>query len=412
MKRPLSVVMTTAALLGAGLAPATAAPAAPVAHRAYDASALAVPINPEAGSHGSPIPARLFTTRADVSNPPRAASARAARTDLGLLEQFVPAQALGPAADASTRDRNNGHRSRTTDGSAVYTARADRSPFATATASATSTGASGLSVDGLRSTSTARQTGARLTATADVRMSGLVLGPLSAGAASYHAVATTDGRDGGAHATGRVTVDDATVAGVPVVVTQDGVRVDSTKVSVSALDQAARTVAAAFARSGYFDVRLVQPTSDRNRDGSAAAVSGGGLQLVGRSDSDQTYFVTATLLSGDVSVAAGSSLAALGGVGSGGPLVGGGSKPAASSPSSSYAAGSSGSPSSVGAPAAQAPEVSPLYTSSASEVDLPGTWSGWPVLLFVVVGLLVVGLVWRRRLNALAGAMADRYVRG
>ena len=407
MKRLLSMVAGLAAL-GVGVMPASAAP---VAHRAYDASALAVPVDPEAGSHGSPIPARLFTTRADVSNPPRAASARAARADLGLLEQFVPPQALGPAADASTRDRNNGHNARTTDGSAVYTAHADRSPFATATATAAGAGSGALSMGTLRSTSVARLVGTRLTATADTTMSGVVIGPLSAGAASYHAVATTDGAHGGAHATGAVTVSEASVAGVPVVVTQDGVRVDSTKVPVGALDQAAQAVADAFARSGYFDVRLVQPIASSSKDGSGAEVSGGGLQLVGRSDSDQTYFMAATLLSGDVSVAAGDSLAALGGVTSSGPALAdpGATKPTPSMPGTDLATGRAGNPV---APSGQSPQVSPLYAHAANEVGLPQTWSGWPILLGVVVGLLVVGVVLRRRLVVIASAVADRYVRG
>ena len=391
-----------------GMMPASAAP---IAHRAYDASALAVPLDPEAGSHGSPIPARLFTTRADVSNPPRAASARASRTDLGLLEQFVPEQALGPAADASTRDRNNGRNARTTDGSAVYTAHVDRSPFATSTATATEAGAGGVSMGNMKSTSTARLAGTRLVARADTEMSSLVLGPLTAGSASYHAVATTSGTNGGAHATGVVAVSDATVAGIPVVVTQDGVRVDSTKVPVSGLDQAAAAVASAFARSGYFDVRAVQPTARTAKNGSAAEVSGGGLQLIGRSDPSQSYFVAATLLSGDVSVGAGDSLASLGGVTSSGPSFGT-PPPGSTTPGSSDTVGSALPGGTVATATGQPPQVSPLYTRSASDADLAHVWSGWPVLLFVLLGVLAVCTVWRRRLGQWANVLADRYVRG
>jgi len=412
----LCAMITTSVI---AMAPLPAAAAATMAHRAYDATALAVPMNPEVGSHDSPIPARLFTTRADVSNPPRAASARAARTDLGLLEQFVPGQALGPAADASTRDRNSGRDSRTTDGDAVYVAHADKAPSARATATGVTAPGASLGFGGMSSTSTARLDGSRLLATATSTLTGMSLGPISVGTATYTATASTTGRAGGAHATGVVTASEASVAGVPVAITQDGVEVDSTRIVLGQLDQAAAVVAAAFAESGYLDARLVQPVTTHRRDGSSATVTGGGIQLIGRSDANQSYYLAATMLSGEVSVAVGDSLGQLRLPVTPAPTA----RPAAPETSglgppytpTTSVAGAMTAPSATAAPA-----VAPLYTSQASEVELPHIWPWWPVLLGLAVALAmsfgtlrlpVAGPV-RRRLLAMTAAAADRYFRG
>jgi hypothetical protein len=410
-----------AAVVAAVVVPAVGA-TADVGSRAYDAAALAVPVNPQAGSHDSPIPVRLFPTRADVSNPPTGASGRAARTDLGLLEQFVPPQALGPAADASTRDRNSGRNARTTDGSAVYTAHADQSPAANATATAVDVTSAGVSIGHLRSTSSTHATGATVVAEAVTTMTQLAFGPVDIGSASYHAAAVSTGRSHGAHASGRVTVTDATVAGVPVVVTQDGVQVDTTKVEADQVDSAAAAVAAAFAQVGYFDVRLVQPTATAKPDGSAAAVHGGGLQVIGRSDSQNSYFLELTLLSGDVDVAFGGPLDLLGGF----DELGVGHLPTGVNPPGAGRLGPPFLPPTAprgragGLPPVAAPEPTPLPIVATSDARLPGVWRDWWVLLAIASGLVAAGGgLWlpvaapaRRRVGAMVSTAADRYVRG
>jgi hypothetical protein len=408
-----------AALLVAGVPLSVLAAPTSVADRAYDASAVAVPVDPEAGSHGSPIPARLFTTRADVSNPPHQASARAARTDLGLLEQFVPTQALGPAADASTRDANNGHDARATDGTAVYVAHADPSPAASATASAVAPSpAAGVTIGALRSTSHADVRAGRVEADASTTATDLWIGPVHVRTATYAAAASTDGDPGDAVASGGVRLADATVAGVPVVVTPDGVDVDTTRVAAPQAASAAQAVARAFSGSGYLDVRLVQPVVTRARSGAVASVGGGGLQLVGRSDRQSSYFVAATVLAGSVAVAVGDPLdAALRSDAGLAPQLPAGPRSRGLGPP--YAAPSAKPAGSVPQPAAASGP--PLTaTQVSSRATLPAAWRGWPVVLFVVAALgaasvglrLRVATPVRSRLGRWREIVAERYLRG
>jgi hypothetical protein len=196
-------------------------------------------------------------------------------------------------------------------------------------------------------------------------------------------------------------------------------------VPVAQLDQAAAAVAAAFAQSGYFDVRLVQPVADHSSDGSTAAVSGGGLELVGRSDADSSYFISATLLSGDVAVAVGDRLHDLA------SLV----PPATPSPQPATQplpdrgglgppytppAGTHGPKAGAVPHAAKDAVVSPVVVARASSDRIATVWAGWPVLLglalAVIAGWALLQLPLaarvRRPLAAAVGAVMDRYLRG
>ena len=413
-----AVVSTVA--LGTGIAFAAQDNAPPLAGRAFDVNASAYPFEPAAGANASPELVRLVETTASVSNPPVEADARAAAEDLGQAEAYSAAYAQGPQASASTRNNGRASHQEMQTGGSDYVADVDPSPRASGNATATGVkDGTQFVAQQAQSASRADGSGKTLVATASSVVHDLVVGPVTIGAANYHARASAAGTPGSARATASVTVSDASIGGVPVVITSTGVQVDQSKVPADGFVAATKAVHDALAQGGYLDVRVTQPKTSTAPDGSAATVSGGGIFFYGtNNDPSNYYFVRVTVLTGIVQVAIGSQF------GAAPQTIVPPLTPVQAAPARPSAQGvqpRAVPPASRGVAHSSENAVPPLrFVSARGSVGLPDTWRGWPWLLaaFGAIGLLVsacwlpVAVPVRRRASRWGIAFAVRYLRG
>jgi len=396
-----------------GLEDQTATPG--LRDRAFDLTAEAFPLDASPGRGSIGVSIRPDASHAAASNPPSAAHARAAATDLGLAEAYVGEQ--GPSAQADTDAAGTPPDAVFEQGGLRLTAHADASPRSAASADGSSSAAGALRVGELSSHAETDGSGDRLTAQAHARIAGIAIGPLTIGVASFDAVAAVDGQPGGATASARVAVTSATVAGVPVVIDDHGITVDTVTIPSTELTTATQVVHDALAQGGFLDVRVVQPRVDAAPEGTRVTIEGGGLQIHAAStDPQNPYFVDATLVGGSATVALGAP------IGTAAPPSDGSSSEAGA------AVGTGRSPEGIAAAPAVTPNAARgqlVRASQDSSYKLTGAWRGWPWLLAAIAALvggtaILRGLVSRvpaaaplaAGLRRRVDSFADRYLRG
>lgn len=371
--------------------------------RSFTVTAAAFPVDPAPGTNQTSLAVRPVAVRAQRSGPPDAAYARAAFVDPGTAEIYTGPPPEGSFAECDTALENQPTEATAEPGTA-YLAVSCRDPRGVR---AVATGASPGGQQSFRSEVQVVRTGGQLEASAVTEVAALQVGPLRVGSARYVGAVSTDGRH--ANANGVIEVSDATVAGIPVRLASDGVVVDRTRVPLELVATATEALHQAISASGYFGIRVVQPASEVSEDGSHAAVVGGGIELLARTnDPTNNYYVSLTLFGGELRIDLG------------------GTEPAAEAPSPPAAAPPPGVQSS-GAPFRPPGTTPPAAGSFAREGGgaarlaivparhrdgVPRRWPGLPVLA-VVAALVPPGLLvasWR--FPRLRESLAERYVRG
>jgi hypothetical protein len=336
---------------------------------------------------------------------------RAAAYDAGTIELYT-----GPPPPESVAECDTGSTNIPDSASAApvgmqLDVKCDDRPGVSATADASSYGASGLTVSSLHSTASADGSGDVVVSEANATVHGVGMGPLLVDTVTTHATARAGGTPGTAAAAGRVVASGASVNGTPVVISADGIEVDRQRVPVDLVAPATAAVRDALGQGGYADVRVVQPATEASADGTKASVRGGGLMLFfNRNDPAQNYFIRITFAGVDLAVNVGGPLA--------GPVDGEAppAAPPAGGDTGSNVLGTSGAAqagvASAAPSAAAAPAVRPVLTVGRRAYDLPDAWQGWPVLIAVAAAAAVAGWLTRRRLLGWWDANADRYLRG
>jgi hypothetical protein len=408
-------LVAVVALLGLGAvasaqqAPPTSPAAAPFLARSFTIRADAFPVEPAPGTNETSIGVRPAGTRISVSNAPAAAYGRAAATDAGTIELYTGPPPPSTVAECDAAAPNIPRHATAAPGGMQLEATCDTRPSARVVASGTGSGVT-------RSEALGDGGGDALVAEARAVLDDTAVGPIRLGSVTYHAVARTTGRAGGATATGVVAVSDATVAGVPVTIGASGVRVDTSKVPLDLVPAAAEAVREALSQGDYSDVRVVQPRTTVAPDGSRAEVSGGGVSFFGQNpDPANNYFLRLTLAGGSALVALGSeSRTALPAAGDLPPP--GTALPEVARPGAVRAAPRAGSVATATAPPPnQAPARSSdalALVASRRTVTLSRPWSGWWWAIVTFVLVAGAAFVQRRRLARWWDAAADRYVRG
>ncbi len=339
-------------------------------------------------------------------NAPASAYGRSAVSDNGTLELYTGPPPPGSVAECDTTSTNLPREADVRPGSAHLTASCTPAPSATTTADGAFSDSSTLS-SGSGSSSATGDGGsdaASGSTTADVSDFGQ--GPVHIGSAHYEATARSDGTPEGAAGSGLVTVNDATINGIPVIVGADGVHVDQTKVPAELVSSATSAVHDALGQGGYLDIRAAQPEVSIAADGSAVTVRGGGVFFEGQSnDPTQPYFVRQTLVGGSLTVAVGSDIS-------------GGTVAETPPPDPGVVITDGGTPTGrtavvqgggeVAVPSAPVPE---LITQRTVHRTSPFSLS-WLWIVAVLAALTVAGVAFHRRAEPWWDAIADRYVRG
>lgn len=393
--------------------------------RAFSAEANATPVEPAPGVNETEVAFRPAATTARAFNPPVAAFGRAAAVDLGLAEALIgPAvdeagagDASPPSADVDTQVE--GSNDKTVDeGGTHLEARADESPMAVAAAEGSSGGPTGSAT----SRSFADGSGETIVAVSEAEISDATFGPLVIGSGRFDGRAQIDGTPGGGSARGVITVTGATFADVPVVIDDDGMAVDETRVPAPLVGEATAAIQEFFSPGGFADIRVVQPKVEVAEDGRSATVNGGGVRVfMSSNDPANNYFFAATFLRGSAEVFMGSdlSVAAPDPVGSAAPDA-----PAAT-PNRADAPADDGRP--VSPPTTQVRTSPPSEEELAVEtvsgrtvLEFRGPWPHWPWLVAGIAALwLGAGALRlpplrrvRRWVEAGTSSMAERFLRG
>lgn len=403
------------ALVAAGSASgAGAAASGPVhADRSFTVASEAYPMESAPGSQQTTIEGRPAATRANVSNPPVDAFARAAAADLGLAEAYVGQQ--GPSASADTATEGDPDDVVVDKGGSHMEAHVNPTPKATAIATGSAAKGDPATSGSMSSISTADGAGSRVVATAAAEIHDFRTGALVIGSGRFDALAAIDGLPGGGSANGSIQTSNATFGGIPIIIGADGVRVDDSQVPDPMLRQATAAIQQAFSPGGYMDVRVVQPKVEIAKDGSSARVYGGGVRVyLTNNDPADRYFFSYTLLGG-------SAEAVLGGVLSQPTPDRTELAVVPKPPALAFASPSPAAPPAVELPTRPAAvEPALVFASGGERVTLPGLWAGWPwVLALVSAGWVLVGVLHlpqfagtKQRLDLLVDGLGDRYVRG
>ena len=410
-------------LLGAlPAAPAARAQAAPgpLLPRAFTITAEAFPAEPAPGANQTTLGIRPVATRAGATNPPAAAFARASATDFGLIEAYTGPQ--GPSAEADTASENGRPEHHVEEGGVTLDARASRAPRGSATATANEVDGDAYTAGSSQSASTVDGGGPKLTAVAMAEMHDVVSGPMLIGSARFDAALELDGTPGGAKASGRVTATDATVSGVPVVIDNQGIRVDEAAVPAEQLATLSEAVRTGLNRGGYIDVRVVQPVVEVSPDGLRASVRGGGVRVrMSNNDPTNNYFFEFSLVAGSVSALLGPFI----GEPSSAPddfagPVGGGDFSSVTTPPrvvrELVSPLAPAPPATAVAPRPEAPLQHSVESTDAASYRLASRWSGWPWLIAALafIALFAATLHTAPMAPALrrVSAFSDRYLRG
>jgi hypothetical protein len=406
----MKLVVVAAVLVGGmatvGVASVGAAGDGPgLGGRSFTVTAAAFPVDPAPGANQTSLGVRPVAVRAQRSAPPDAAYARSAFADPGTAEIYTGPPPEGSFAECDTALENQPREATVATGTAHLSVSCGDPGQVWAVA----TGASPGGQQSFRSEVRITVAGGRLAASAVTEAAGLEVGPLRLGGARYVGSVSTDGSR--ARAAGVIEVTDATVAGIPVRLAADGVSVDEARVPLELVATAADALHRALSSSGYFGMRVVQPATSVSDDGSHAEVTGGGIELLARTnDPTNNYYLSFTLLGGELRLD----------LGGGEPTV---EPPAAPTPGGELGPGSAEEtpapglvtppPAPEGAGSAHGGQTARLSLSSARQADrAPGRWPGlgWVALLVALAppGLLVAS--WR--LPRLRESLAERYVRG
>ncbi|HVM39802.1 MAG TPA: hypothetical protein VM618_03360 [Acidimicrobiia bacterium] len=395
--------------------------------------ARSFPIEPAPGQNQLSLAVAPLAT--DIGLAPGTAFGRSAMLDSGFVENHPD---LRPPDDSfvtcdTSLAGDPGHAERTV-GAARLAVSCSDDPAGDGRVEGVSLVPFGLDGGVVATRSQAEATGGLLSAVSDSTVTGLAVGPLSVREARFVATVSADGTPGGAAADWDVELAGATVNGVPVVVTHDGVTVDTTEVPQPLVAEATRSIQEGFARSPYADVRVVQPAVEVSDDGRLASIDGGGIEVLFQSSDDpaERRFAGLTLLGGAVSVLWGdrtldaspaAGKPASGGVvgsgrgGSTAPTVAG----ASARPAPSGRLGTTATPPARGATGDAGTVVETLELSAASGTrGLPTGTAWWLVVL--VAGLAVMAaaavsstpslLPARRRVEAWWDDASERYLRG
>lgn len=383
---------------------------------AFEVAAEAFPVEPAPGSQDQPVAIRPFSSRADVTNPPAAGYARAAAADLGLAEAYLGAQ--GPAAEVDSSAAGGDDEVVIDDGGAHLEARFEDGPSAASSAE----GALGPATGTSRSTAVAAHRDGVLVAEASAAIQGYAAGPVVIGSGRFEAHVRLDGTPGGVEAGGRVSISQATIGAVPVVIDQTGIRVDSTLVPAAGLDAATARVQQELARGGYSDVRVVQPRVTVGDDGRSAEVAGGGVRFYGTNNNPSNrYFLQLTVLGGRAAASLGAAIGDVERTTASAPppsRPSDGARP--SLPIGAFPARPAGTTGPVagnrvppGATAGATPIVL-AFAGGESAVTLPRMWRGWPWVIGGAAAVLALTALALRQpaLQRRAQRLLDEYARG
>lgn len=371
--------------------------------RSFTVTAAAFPIDPAPGTNQTSFGVRPVSVRAQRSAPPGESYARSAVADPGTAELYTGPPPEGSFAECDTGLENQ-PAEEVVEAGTVRMAVSCRDP---ARVTATATGASSGEQRTLHAEVLILHGRERLVATAVAEVAGLEVGPLRFGSARYVGSVSTDGRTG--EARGVIEVGQATVAGIPVRLASDGIAVDRTKVPVEMLAAATDAVHKALSATGYLGARVVQPATEVAGDGSHVAVVGGGVELLAATnDPTNNYYVSLTLLGGELRID-------LGGVSGTESMQQVGNQPGTTRRPSESAAtvrdAAVVTDASVPTTAAR-PGSREATVALAGSDRAPGSWPGlwW---LVAAAGLLPVGLLvasWR--FPKVRESLAERYLRG
>ena len=277
------------------------------ADRAFTVRAEAYPLEPAPGTQDTEVAVRPAATQAVTTNPPVAAFARAAASDLGLAEAYFGQQ--GPSAAADTATENDPEDVVKDENGVHLEAHVDESPHSLAIAVGNGGEAQGSPSGSFSSRSEAKGAGPSLIATVEAEANDVVIGPFVLGSGRFEAALSLDGTPDGAIGGGTITTSDATFAGVPIVIDEDGFTVDETRVPAPLVGQATDSIQEFFSPGGYADIRVVQPKVEIAEDGQSVRVSGGGVHVFfTNNDPKERYFAGFTMLGGDAMAALGSVL--------------------------------------------------------------------------------------------------------
>jgi hypothetical protein len=377
---------------------------APITSRSFTITAQAFPIAVVPGRGGVELGTRELATQLSIANAPAAAYARAALYDNGTIELYTGPPPAGAAAECDTTAGNQSLDARATPGASELVSSCRPAPAAVATASGALAGGDSGSARSASSAATGGADGDHLYATADAAIDDAVIGPLHLGSMRYHAEGRADGVPGGAAGTATVTAAGATVNGVPVTITSDGIGVDATQVPAELVETATKSVHDSLAQGGYADIRIVQPDVEIAPDGTTVRVQGGGVFAdLATNDPSQPYFMRNTFVGGTLTLSVGGALDATATApATAGAPPAGGSAPVATQPAASSA--------SSGASAAVASRPT-IVTRDVTyhEPVMRRVWL-W-IVLVGALGMAIIALE-RRRLDTLWQRVAERYLRG
>jgi len=401
MKRALATAAALAAVVVVR-APATAQPPA-VTARAFTLTADAFPLRFAPGENGTVIAVSPAAVQMSLSNPPGASYARAAALDTSALEQYTGPPPADTVAECSTETSNINKRAQAAPDGMTLSAHCDDSPAANAVAVASDLSAEGLKAASVVSTVTGGPVASGLQAITDVVIRDGTIGPLSFNVAHYSAWILASGLHGGARARASLQLIGASFQGIPVVVSDQGIQVDQTRVPLDMLNPVRDQLHTALLSSPYHDIRLVQPATSAAADGSRAKVSGGGISVfVTNANPAGDYFAGVTLLGGSLDGVVGLPLSS--------PLP-----PVVKSfippprdlttvlPQTRVpAVGPGGLPS----------PPNPIVAASRTRALLPVRWVGMPYVLGAIGLLALSWITGRERARRALDVIAERYMRG
>jgi len=258
----------------------------PVAARAAtvaqgEAEAFGIRVSPEEGRY--PIPISFGLARGTVGTPPVESHGIAASFDSGILgysgpgtvETDYPVQNLPREASGTySGGPYDVGPLRFVDGK--FESRSSGTPSSVNHVVMGGIEADGVSIGQVDLVAEEKITGVRTSGSAASVLTAVEAGPLRISAIVVRASAFSDGTEKGARAEGGTDVLGATVAGVPVIVSADGVRVSDSEIEGAAVVALQEQVDGALASAGI-TVRLVHP--DLSRTAGVSQATGGGLWL-------------------------------------------------------------------------------------------------------------------------------------
>jgi hypothetical protein len=430
----LVVVAMLAATAAFALAPRGAGGAVNPFGRQFLVQARAFPAEFDPGQNRTGFPFRPLSQEAAVASSPLGGNGRSSILDLGITEnQFPPPEEAYARCD--TVSPNVPDEQGRAYGTVLLEAECTGEPEPAVHTSGSAATLDALVPDDVLATFgvtsgvvashvEASTAGGIAVAESRSSISELAVGPLAIDEVRYVARVESDGSPGSATATADIDVVGASVNGIPVIVSTDGVRVDESSVPAAAVPEATAAIQEFFSWGGYADIRVVYPEMVTSEDGSQASARGGGLAIFMTSSSDPAdrYFLTLNLLGGRVALDLGATLdddpPLVSLPYSPSPVVGAPfrARPAPSRPAPPAAAPATEP--SAASPVSEPPEIHLAAQEARRSVPGPSSWWLAP-LVAGVLGLGVAGASTtaplqpaRRRVERWWDSTAERYLRG